>query len=289
MEVDVDITGHGPITLRDGSWIGRSPRGDVQLNDPGISEMHAMVSHRDPDVRLLGLRGRFIVDSAPVADVALEVGMQVRLSATIVMEVMAIRRPQAVLALRSSAGLHRLAGVTSVLPGSPRQVRAGWHPRAEFWVWPSGDGWFWGRDKPAPVVPGLRLGCGTLVAELTPLYQTLETNAALAIGPDLTIETFFDTVHVHRSTQATVAISGRGARVISELAATRCPVGWESLAAKFWPDASSMQQRKRWDAVLYRLRRQLAEAGVRSDLLRADGTGLLELVLHPGDRVIDRQ
>jgi hypothetical protein len=36
-----------------------------------------------------------------------------------------------------------------------------------------------------------------------------------------------------------------------------------------------------------RLRLKLSSHGLRPDLLRADGTGLVELVLGPGDVVVD--
>ena len=47
------------------------------------------------------------------------------------------------------------------------------------------------------------------------------------------------------------------------------------------------QLRQRWDQLLTRMRMKLREAGLRSDLIRSARPGLVELVLGPGDKVVD--
>jgi hypothetical protein len=47
-------------------------------------------------------------------------------------------------------------------------------------------------------------------------------------------------------------------------------------------------RRGRLDTLLSRVRRRLRAAGLRADLVRADGAGAIELLLYPHDRVDDR-
>ena len=46
--------------------------------------------------------------------------------------------------------------------------------------------------------------------------------------------------------------------------------------------------RRNWDAAMARLRKKLREARIRTDLVRADRTGNVELVLRRADRVEDQ-
>lgn len=52
------------------------------------------------------------------------------------------------------------------------------------------------------------------------------------------------------------------------------------LVAEVWTDDDAFVLRKRWDVNLGRLRGRLREGGVRTDLVRAAGTGQVELVLR---------
>ena len=85
-----------------------------------------------------------------------------------------------------------------------------------------------------------------------------------------------------------MALSGIGARIISELVACDGPVSWEVLAAMIWRDADGTDLRGRWDVALARLRRKLIESDLRRDLVRSDGAGHLELFLTEHDGVEDR-
>ena len=79
------------------------------------------------------------------------------------------------------------------------------------------------------------------------------------------------------------------ARILSELVALGGPAGWEVVAREVWPDEDdAWVLRKRWDVNLGRLRGRLREGGVRTDLVRAAGTGQVELVLRHNDTLEDR-
>ena len=65
-------------------------------------------------------------------------------------------------------------------------------------------------------------------------------------------------------------------------------MSWDDLAAEIWSDDLPRQVlRSRWDMQMMRLRKRLKEAGIRTDLIRPDGAGLIELVLGIQDKVID--
>jgi hypothetical protein len=98
----------------------------------------------------------------------------------------------------------------------------------------------------------------------------------------------YETVHLLRDGMAPVVLDGIGARIVSELAAMGAPVSWTVVAAEIWgPFRDEARARKKWDQALLRLRQRLAAANVRADLVRPDGHGNLELVLAPGDVLID--
>ena len=72
------------------------------------------------------------------------------------------------------------------------------------------------------------------------------------------------------------------------VATVAVPIAWEALAAEIWSSATERSVlRRRWDAAMVRLRARLSESGVRPDLVRSSGNGLVELVLGPGDVVVD--
>lgn len=67
------------------------------------------------------------------------------------------------------------------------------------------------------------------------------------------------------------------------------PVPWEVLAQELWGDEDDRHLlRRKLDVNLSRLRKKLRDAGIRSDLVRADGFGHFELFLMDGDKVEDR-
>jgi hypothetical protein len=133
------------------------------------------------------------------------------------------------------------------------------------------------------VVGGLELraiAMGLDVAGQTP------TRADLT-GP-LRIVAHFDTVHVHRGGDAPLVLTGQLARLVSELVAAGNPLPWQDIAGQLWPHLDDRDAlRRRWDVLLVRLRDRLRAGSVRSGLVQSTRVGLVELVLHEGDRVED--
>ncbi|MCO4747619.1 MAG: FHA domain-containing protein [Proteobacteria bacterium] len=288
VSVEIRVPSGETVSLGHGALIGRLWSADLQLNDARISEAHAMISLRGRDVQLLALRGRFAVDGRTVSKVVLRAGMVIALAANLEIEVLSVRVPDTVLAVEA-AGMARqvLSGVTSIF-GKPRpRVVAGWHPDASDYVWPTGVAWL--REPSTPIAPGDTWQVDGV--EFRAIEERVggvdATVGEVSFDRPLTIIARYDTVHVVRQDEPVVVISGHMARVISDLVTAGAPISWQDLAEGIWGAKDKDLLRRRWDMQLVRLRQKLRNNGVRQDLLRADGSGLLDLVLGPGDKAVD--
>ena len=66
-------------------------------------------------------------------------------------------------------------------------------------------------------------------------------------------------------------------------------VGGPTVARALWPrDDEAASLRRRWDVALVRLRARLRAERIRPDLVHADGSGQVTLLLRDCDRVEDR-
>jgi len=280
-------------TLYAGDLVGRTWAAALRLDDPDVSEAHAMVSLRGERLWLLALRRRFTVAAKTTDAVELAVGMVVRLAPRVALTVEAIALPEAVLGLEG--------------PGLPAQVLPGTcslvldpHPRlapgsvggaaAVFW---ESDGAWRARcgDEVFPVEAGrsLPLPCGTYTAVSIALSVAGEQPTRADAAAPLRIVASYDTVQVHRPKAEVFVLVGQLARVVSDLASVQQPMAWEDLARPHWPHLDDRDAlRRRWDGLLGRLRDRLREGGLRPDLVASTRIGLVELVLREGDVVEDR-
>ena len=278
-------------TLFHGDLIGRLWSAALRLDDPRISEAHAMISNRGREMKLMALRGRFFAQGQSVTDVALHPGLVVSLAPGLDVEVTAVNLPSAVMALSADGLAARvLAGVVSLSGGPSPRARSGWHPDAEAWMWPTGDGWMRSGEPPLAVVDGDAWEVGGVTFRAT-LHSaspgTAPTQHEASQSLPLTLIARYDTVHLQRPGHAVVTLAGQSARLLSELVALGQPCSWEALALDLWGEMDRVHLRRRWDMQLQRLRQKLRAASLRTDLVRATGHGLIELVLGPGDVAID--
>lgn len=288
--VEVKVPSGDVVALAHGALIGRLWSADLHVNDARVSEAHAMISLRGRDVRLLALRGRFLVDGRWLSDVVLAPGMVVSLAKGLELGIVAVRVPDTVLAVEAD-GLARqtLTGVTALFGGAEPRLLSGWDASAHDHVWPTGDAWMRGEGTPVPVRDGDAWEAGGTT------FRAIAIQAEGARGTvrdadytrPLTIRARYDTVHIVRAGEPVLVVTGLTARVISELATAQTAIGWEDLARQCWREADRDVLRHRWDMQMRRLRIKLAAHGVRPDLLRANGFGLIELVLSPDDLVVD--
>ena len=277
-----------------GDLIGRTWTAALRLDDPHVSEAHALVSLRGESLVLLSLRRRFLVDGHPADQVELAPGQRLRFSPESEIVVLDVTLPGAVLALEGP-GLptQTLVGPCSLVCAPHLRLTPGVAAGALAVLWNDGEGWRARIRDGAPVV--LRAGSALQVDQhllrvvSVPLSRAGQAQTRANLDAPLTITAYFDTVHLARAGAQPVVVSGLQARVLSELVATRAPLGWEDLAAGLWPEIPDRDAlRRRWDVLMVRLRGRLREAGVRPDLIQSTGVGLVELVLRPDDRIEDR-
>lgn len=284
-----------PHTLSHGDFIGRLERAALAIDDGRVSEAHAMVSLRERELRLIALRGMFALRGSPTRELALRSGQKIELATGLFIEVEDVVLPTEVLGIEGP-GLPRqmLPPVSSVLDQPRLQVATGWQPDAPLHVWTTGQRWSLRDDRGTHrLEPGMsyELGDHTIDFVAVPLAAASGSPTRRKGGVDepLTIVASFDSVHVRRAGGEQVVFMGQRARLISELVALGGPVSWEVLAGELWPNSADVSRlRGRLDTCLTRLRRQLREGGIRTDLVRMDGSGRVELLLYAHDTVDDR-
>lgn len=292
------------IELAPGQIVGRMAGAAARIEDPRVSEAHALVSLRGAELKLLALRGRLSVDGKPKTDVVLSPGLRVTIAGYFGLTVVAIELPKDVLALipvdhpDEAIGTH---GVVAIFPSSPALLRPGFDPAAAAHVWSEVDHTVLRlghqdetRTGDRRLVPGdtfevegrgFRLDLvprAMLEARPTSDRGTYETRLKLILK--------FDLVRIHGADGRSVVLDGIAARMVSELYEIGAPIAWQEIARLLWPneETGTTALRQRWDQLMTRVRMRLREAGIRSDLVRPSHRGLVELQLGPEDEVEDQ-
>jgi len=291
--VSISVAGGPPHLLVHGDLVGRLRTARLPIDDPRVSEAHALVSLRGGELKLLALRGRLRVDGQALTSVVLTPGLRISLAPGVDLDVGDVVLPEEVVGL-VGAGLPRqpLDGVRSLFL-RPR-------PRLEVGVVTGADAVLWGEDDAYRVrLPAtgeeraLALGDDFTVAGVTlslvPIrLRDASVPSTLGGAAPLHLIASYDTVQLHQS-EFSCVIGGIGARIVCELLDLGGPVSWEVLASELWgADEDRADLRPRFDMAMTRLRRRLRGSGIRDDLVVLTGTGQVELVLRTGDRVEDR-
>lgn len=287
------------IELTPGDLIGRSARVALCIEDPRISEAHALVSLRGDALKLLALRGRLSCGGKALTEVTLVPGARILLGGFYALTVLDVRLPGDVLALELPDETLVVAGVLAFhgQAATPR-FSPGFDPQALAIVWASDAGVHVrlsdaaGGASDSVLAPGDRVelpglsGVVRLVA--TRLAERDSTAAPGRFDTPLRIVLHYDAVHVYPAEGPAVSFDGLGARLLSEVASLPTPASWEVHARLLWPDESdALVLRQRWDQTTSRIRKRLRDGRIRADLLRSNRLGLIELFLGPDDRLED--
>lgn len=283
------------VFVTHGAIVGRLASSAVHLDDPAVSEAHALVSLRGGGFRMLALRGRLAVGGALVKDVLLTPGTDIQLTPRHALHVNAVYLPRAVLAIEGPGLARQALAATSAIVTQPRlQLWPQFREDAAAWIWSNGAEWNLRIGATGDVRP-LRDGeCFAVdgVALTTSLMSLAAAGGATTLGPALAVEPLviearYDVVQIRRGESLTVTLSGKVARLVSELVMLGGTAPWDVLAREIWDDSDRTVLRKKFDVVMVRLRHKLRESRVRPDLVRSLGIGVVELVLHASDRVVD--
>lgn len=279
-----------------GDLVGRLWSAAVRLDDPRLSEAHALVSLRGSTLKLLALRGALAVGGIAVTEVVLRPGITIALVQDLALEVLAVELPDHALALGGFGArpVVLAASVYSVLPGPPPQLVPRYLAEAPAHLWSTGLGWTVQRagQGPEPLEAGRSLALPGLRIDVLRVEGTdaglPETTLRGRLHPPVRIVTRYDSVQLHREGLPVALLSGAAARLVSELAGMGGLAGWEVISGELWPgETDRVLLRQKWDRTLQTLRGRIRESGLRPDLIRANGAGHLELVLLPGDTVED--
>jgi hypothetical protein len=279
-----------------GDLVGRLWSAAIRLDDPRLSEAHALVSLRGNTLKLMALRGALAVGGFAVTEVVLQPGIVVELAQGLALEVLEVELPDHALALTGFGPRPQVlaASVYSVLSGPPPQLIPRYLAEAAAHLWSTGLGWTVQRagQDAEPLESDTVLdvqGLGIAVVRVEGTDAGLpETTLRGRLHPPVRILTRYDTVQLHRDGMPVAILAGTAARLVSELAGMGGLAGWEVIAGELWPgEADRVLLRQKWDRTLQTLRAKIREFGLRPDLIRADGKGHLELVLLPGDRLED--
>lgn len=277
-----------------GAIVGRLASATVHINDPGISEAHALVSLRAGTFRLIALRGQLAVDGALVKEATLAPERVVHLTPGHTLRVVHLHLPRAVLAIEGAGLVRQALPPAASFTARPLAMASGFRPDAVAWIWTDGIEWNL-RSGDAAGRP-LRAG-DTFEIDGQQLRTSMlaldDAGGATTLGPaldlePLVIETNYDVVRVRRGDQEALTLTGQSARLVSELVLLGGSAPWEVLAKELWRETDRNLLRSRFDICLLRLRKRLKRARLRPDLVRPLGNGVIELVLHSSDRVVDR-
>ena len=280
--------------LAPGDIIGRVWSAALRLDDPHVSEAHALVSLRGRSLRLLALRGRFLVDGQAASETELLPGPRLRFSPETELTVLSVELPEQVMGIEGdSLPPQILAGTCSLSLWPHPRLSPGSLANADAILWSTGDGWRLRiQGEPAqPFNPGDRFTIGnrSFSAVAMTLSSAGQDRTQQGVDAPLHLIGRYDSVHIHRAEGPPLVLSGQAARVVSELISVGAPLSWEALAQPLWPELDDRDAlRRRWDICLVRLRARLRDAGIRPDLVRSSRLGLVELVLQAGDRVEDQ-
>lgn len=281
-------------TLGHGEIVGRLWSARLQLDDPRVSEAHAMVSLRGGELRLVGLRGRIGVGGQWLGEVELYPGLVVAMAPGLELRVEDVSLPEAVLALEGDGLARQVLHSACSLVLRPRPfLEPSVHPDAAAVIWSSGLGFTVriGTEPTRPMLPGdtFQVDGRTFRAVAVPTTGSItDATAASRLAGPLHIVARYDTVHIARDGE-TVVLAGLSARILSELIAAGRPMSWDALAGELWGhDEGRDSLRRKLDVAMFRLRDRLRKARVRPDLVRASGTGVFEVVLHPRDVTVDQ-
>ena len=265
-----------------GCIVGRSWRCDLVVNDPRVSEVHAVVSLRGGALKLRSLRGGLWVHGMPVEGVTLRPGQRIAVADGLELHVEDIVLPDQVPALCIDEDdpipltAPRVWIDAQGVHGRPRKGATE--------LWAVDEDWFIGPEA-IPLTGAVTVdGHQFEVVYVDRQEAEVPSTRARGLYQALHIVARYDVVQLHQAQRPVFVLSGEPARLVSELAQLQAPVGWRVVAEELWPTLDGTRMRRRWDKTLAKLRGKLREANIRPDLVRSTG-GQVSLVTLEQDRV----
>ena len=282
------------FALGPGDLIGRSDGAAMCLDDPRISEAHAMVSLRDRALKLLALRGRFRLDGTILHEVELKAGLNLELAPALQLVCEEVRMPSTLLGVRiEGVGEVALTGTLTLRRvHGQATVKRGVALDGLMTFWSVGDRWRarCGEQGARALEAGDQFECDGLSVEVfeVTLQDASKPRTRSALQAPMTLRRERDRVVIERARQAPLIVSGIPSKILSALLKRGGTSTWQEIIEEVWPGDLSAQSalRRRFDAGLRRLRDTLAHVSPRGEaLITLDGAGVVALNLGREDRV----
>jgi len=267
-----------------GGIIGRMAQAALRIDDPRVSEAHALVSLRGRTLKLLALRSAISLRGRSVGEVDLRPGQEIGLAEDLVITVHEVVLPEEILAL-DGLGTRRVEldqPEWSIFADHPEP---GFQRHADAWLWCSEHRWmFQPRDGDALEIEAgsvIELGGSRLRLVSVPIpdggVQLTVTPGRL--HPPLVITCWPQHTEIHVGDRPALVKLTRNAHSILRATAALCVAGgtvhWLTVAERIWPVNANEDN---WYTNLNRLKDRLRDENVRPDLVMCvDGQVALNL------------
>jgi hypothetical protein len=281
-------------TLGPGEFIGRSDQAALCVDDPRVSEAHAMVSLRGRTLKLLALRGRFRVEGRVRAEVTLRDGLAIELADGLTLRCELVSLPSTLPGL-STDGLPVVAlhGTMTLRSGAAPRVEPGYDPTGDVTFWSVGSQWrarVQGEDARAlELGDELTLPDGRVVSVVpVTLDAVSHTRTRPSLRTPVAIHSMGDAVRIEREGDPPSLVSGIPGKICAALVDGGLAMSWRDVTDQVWPNDASLDRalRRRFDAGVARLREHLARfTPDGEDLVALDGAGMIRLAVHDTDKV----
>lgn len=287
------ISGQNELTvLGPGDIIGRSEWAALSLEDPRISEAHALVSLRGQSLKLLALRGRFRHQGVVCSEVELQAGVMIELADGVCLHCQEVSLPDTLPGLAvDTLPVIPLTSTISVFLTHPPNIHHGYHPEADLSLWSFGESWriMHQNQPPQAIQIGDTWHVKGIDIRIEPVSSTVlnhpVTRSSLRLA--MTLEVRGDVVRIVRKNESPLLVSGIPGRIFAAVL-KEGPLHWLDVVERVWPNDMSLEiaMRRRFDRGLSRLRTCLGP--VLSDdepLVILDGAGILTIKLDENDRI----
>lgn len=283
------------IVLNPGDFIGRANTAAMYIDDPRVSEAHAMISLREHCLKLLSLRGRFRHNGKVLTEVHLRPGMILELAEGVEVVCEEVYLPQTALGLLLWPGPLEvpLSGTTTVyIEGGQATVRRGHDPNGDLVIWAAGHDW---RaqvkgQKNRSLTCGDKLMIREVEIEIVKVSLSVmsQDRTLSQIRGALTLRHSINRVTILTDVGPPHIISGIPGKLLASLLARGGAADWRDVVSDVWPNdlSSASSLRRRFDTGLRRLRETMSRlVSTAEDFLKLDGAGILMISLGREDRI----